>query len=78
MEQQWFDAVECLGERIDYYILPEGAKGYGVGAAYREEVVFVRNITPCLEEITALASLLRQGRVTPVALRDVVEDWLLR
>ena len=78
MEQQWFGAAECLGERIDYYILPEGAEGYGVGAAYREDVVFVRNITPHREEITALASLLCRGRVTPIALRDVVEDWLAR
>jgi hypothetical protein len=54
------------------------AGNYGIAVACGGEQAAIENLTPRWEEIEALAVKLRKGRVTPVALRDVVEDWLLR
>ena len=67
----------CRGKIIRYRIIMK-AGNYGIAVAYGGEQAAIENLTPRREEIEALAVKLRKGRVTPVALRDVVEDWLLR
>ena len=67
----------CRGRLIRYRIITTG-ENYGIAVAYGGEQAAIENLTPRREEIEALAVKLRKGRVTPVALRDVVEDWLLR
>ena len=52
---------------------------YGVAALGSDGACeTVRCITPHAEEIDALISLLARNEVTPLALREVVDDWLLR
>ena len=67
----------CRGKVIRYRILTTAA-GYGIAAEFKGERAVIENLTSHREEIEGLALKLRKGRVTPVALRDVVEDWLLR
>ena len=67
----------CRGTVIRYRILTAAA-GYGIAVVYRGEQVVIEDLTSRREEIEGLVLKLRKGRVTPVALRDVVEDWLLR
>ena len=67
----------CRGKIIRYRIIMT-AGNYCIAVACGGEQAAIENLTPRREEIEALAVKLRKGRVTPVALRDVVEDWLLR
>ena len=67
----------CRGTVIRYHIL-SAAAGYGIAVVYRGEQAVIEDLTSRREEIEDLVLQLRKGRVTPVALRDVVEDWLLR
>ena len=67
----------CGGKVIRYHILTTAA-GYGIAAEFKGERAVIEDLTSHREEIEELALKLRKGRVTPVALRDVVEDWLLR
>lgn len=67
----------CRGKVIRYRIVTtEG--NYGIAVEYGGEQAVIENLTSCREAMEALALALRKGRVTPVALRDVVEDWLAR
>ena len=71
-------AAECKGAPIHYYLLVEtlenGVETYGVLVEYLTEVP---GITVFRHRAEALLELLRRGRVTPVTVRDVMEDWLL-
>ena len=82
MRSTMFATAECAGNEVRYYILSEeldnGTEDYGVLAAYRGETADVCGVTMCRTEIEDLMGCLRRGGVTPTALRDVVEDWLLR
>ena len=72
---------ECGGFPIRYYLLVEtlenGLESYGVLVEYRAQRAQVPGVTLCLRRAEALVELLRRGGVTPVALQDVAEDWLL-
>lgn len=67
----------CRGKVIRYRIVTAGGN-YGIAVDYSGEQAVIEDLTSRREEVEALALALRKGRVTPVALRDVVEDWLLR
>lgn len=52
-------------------------ESYGVRVVREDgESAEVRNLTVRVERIDALVELLRRNAVSPVTLRDVVEDWL--
>ena len=73
--------AECRGKTIRYYILSErlGPKNvcFGISVVYREEEVRILNVTREYKAIKALLRRLKRGRTTPVAVRDVVDDWVL-
>ena len=50
---------------------------YGVLVEYLTQRTEVPGITVFRRRAEALLELLRRGRVTPVTVRDVMEDWLL-
>ena len=80
--------VLMLGERdqctLTYYLISDECgkeecdKQYGVGIAIpeRNEEEQICTITPSREKAMQLISLLASNFVTPVALRDVLYDWL--
>ena len=73
--------AECRGRKIQYYILSErlGARNvcFGISVAYRGEEVRIPSVTGGYRAIKVLLRRLKRGRVTPVAVRDVVDDWVL-
>jgi hypothetical protein len=75
--------------RVSYDILAEeiggeggpSRMGYGLRAVLTRadgtsETVEIRDITTGRRELETLSRVLRHGTVTPMALRDVVEDYL--
>lgn len=73
--------AECAGLPIHYYLLVETLEHdlemYGVLVEYQAQTAAVPALTVCRRRAEALLELLRRGRVTPVTVRDVAEDWLL-
>lgn len=71
----------CRDLPVNYYLLAEmlrdGTETYGVLVEYGQEQEKLPAITISQQEIHSLLSALMEGCVTPVTLRDVVEDWLL-
>ena len=71
----------CHGETVKYYLLEDAAgsiaQQYGVFLECGSEQVSLPGITVSQSRILALLDTLMSGSVTPVSLRDVVEDWLL-
>ena len=67
---------------LEYYLLAEelGEQGenYGVGVSWAGDALCaVQAITPSQGKIMGLVCELMRCGVTPAALRDVVDDWLL-
>ena len=64
-----------------YYLLEEETEEdgttYGVQVEMEDEAAAVPDLSPSRERVEDLAAALVRGAVTPVALRDVVDDWLL-
>ena len=62
-----------------YLLTEESAAGpiYGVQAELGGEQAAVSGITMSQRQVQRLMAGLIHGRVTPVTLRDVVDDWLL-
>ena len=73
--------AECRGKTIRYDILSErlGPKKvcFGISVVYRGEEVRILGVTREYKAIKALLRRLKRGRATPVAVRDVVDDWVL-
>lgn len=66
---------------LEYHLVEEsredGRKDYGIEVCSSSgDGDCVRGITVCREEAAALLHLLARNTVTPVTLRDVMEDWL--
>lgn len=91
MRELYIDQREKEGEdgqryRFDYYILVDqmemsggfACESYGVkiAAPDRGDAAELPNITVSISRIDELMELLTHNVVTPVSLRDVVEDWL--
>lgn len=83
------EKVLMLGEReqctLTYYLISDecgeeeaALRQYGVGIAIpeRSEEELICDITPNSEKAMRLLDLLASNFVTPVALRDVLYDWL--
>ena len=67
--------------QVQYYLLAEDCgigENYGVRIVYGESESQVLGITASGVRIVQLLRSLVECSVTPVALRDVVEDWLLQ
>lgn len=73
--------ARCRAAQAQYYLLEEEAEGggpsYGVEIDLEGESAAVRDLSAARGRVEALAAALVRGAVTPVALRDVVDDWLL-
>ena len=67
---------------ISYYVLADElenvGENYGLRVEYGGDVVNIHGITVSQPRILELLGLLIRGCVPPCAVRDVVEDWLLR
>ena len=80
------ESTEGREQRFAYYILVDqmevsggfACESYGVKVAALNggETVSLPNITVSISRIDELMGLLIRNLVTPVTLRDVVEDWL--
>ena len=73
---------QIMGRQYRYYLLAETTENdceyYGVKITDGGEDTVLRNITVSQRNIQSLGTLLVDFSVTPVTLRDVVEDWLAR
>lgn len=72
--------AQCRAFQARYYLLEEESEtsgSYGVQIEMEDEEASVRDLSPSQQRVEALAEALVRGAVTPVALRDVVDDWLL-
>lgn len=72
-----------LEKELNYYLLADElentGENYGIQVGYANgEADFVRGITFSQNQIMKLLVTLMEQTVTPVTLRDVVEDWLLQ
>ena len=71
----------CRGVPVDYFLLVDERDAlrehYGICVESGGERAEIPAITVWRAGIQTLLSRLMQGGVTPVAARDVVEDWLL-
>lgn len=71
----------CGEELVSYYLLvgdeAEFAENYGVEVVGCGERVSIPGITCSQMQVHTLLSAMVRCGVTPVAARDVVEDWLL-
>ena len=73
--------AQCRAFQAHYYLLEEESEtsgSYGVQIEMEDEEASVRDLSPSRQRVEALAEALVRGAVTPVALRDVVDDWLLK
>lgn len=73
--------ARCRASQARYYLLEEDTEedgpSYGVQIELEGEEAAVRDLSPSRQRVEVLAEALVRGGVTPVALRDVVDDWLL-
>ncbi len=72
--------TEVLGEKTAYYLLDETDRfpgDYGVEIIRGSERSRVDSLAPSGDRVWRLVELLVRCAVTPTALRDVTEDWLL-
>lgn len=67
----------CRALPARYYLLEEEGASYGVGIELGDESAAARDLSPSRRRVKELAERLARGTVTPMALGDVVDDWLL-
>ena len=67
----------CLTTQARYYLLEEETGAYGVRIELGEEAASAADLSPSRSRVWELAERLLRGGVTPLTLRDVVDDWLL-
>lgn len=81
MGKQLVGEARCRAAQARYYLLEgeseDGGLSYGVEIELEDESAAVPDLGPSRRRVEALAKALARGTVTPVALRDVVDDWLL-
>ena len=81
MKQIFFAAADFSGSPIHYHLLITRTgelTQYGVCADWRREEVSIPELSTREEAVLELLDALRRGVVPPLALRDVVDDWLER
>lgn len=65
---------------VYYYLLEENTgpeRSYGIRVECGADQAELRDLTPVAGRARGLLEAMCRGAVTPVAVRDVVEDWLL-
>lgn len=65
---------------VHYYLLEENTgpeRRYGIRVECGADQAELRDLTPVAGRARGLLEAMCRGAVTPVAVRDVVEDWLL-
>lgn len=70
----------CQGMQVHYYLLEryaETERQYGIRVECGADQAELRDLTPVAGRARGLLEAMCRGAVTPVAVRDVVEDWLL-
>lgn len=80
MRKELVGEARCRTAQVRYYLLegePEEGVSYGVQIELEEETAAAPDLSPSRRRVAALAAALARGAVTPVGLRDVVDDWLL-
>ena len=72
----YFITVDEMADQLSGTVIEQ----YGVGVSIMEaaEESSVRRITVSADKIRRLSDLLASNMVTPVALRDVIDDWVSR
>ena len=69
------------GREIRYYFLTDQARqqeeSCGVLVEFGGEEAAIMDLSPSRRRVRSLLGRMSRGTVTPVALRDVVDDWLL-
>ena len=81
MKKTLIAVADFSGSPIHYHLLTTQTgelTQYGVRASWQGEEVSVPALTAKREGAMELLELLRRGAVPPIAVRDVVEDWLER
>lgn len=81
MERIWFGASRTPKGEVQYYLLKETCgegSAYGILVALEYESAEILRITVRFSEIQQLLQAMLRGTVTPVTVRDIVEDWLAR
>ena len=76
MRRQLVGEALCRTSPVRYFLLEDG-ESYGVGISLEGEAADVPGLSPSRTRVWELREALVRGAVTPVALRDVVDDWLL-
>ena len=72
--------AQIRASQARYYLLesePWERESYGVIIELEDEAAAVPDLSSSRERVQALTETLIRGGVTPIALRDIVEDWLL-
>ncbi len=80
MRRLFVGEARCRASQARYYLLGEGTEesgSYGVLVEMDGEEASAADLSPSRQRVLELAEALVRGAVTPVALRDVVDDWLL-
>ena len=81
MNRILFGSAEMNKREIRYYLISEksrhGWTEYGLAVEFADEQAQFPSLTLSRGRVQELLSRMRRGTVTPVAVRDVVEDWLL-
>lgn len=82
MRSLLFGRKEICHQPMDYYLLTETCgnlcESYGIEISCENgDDALVRGITLSQSKILVLLSMLMEYAVTPVTLKDVVEDWVL-
>ena len=80
MRKLFVGEARCRALPARYYLLEEDAEdcgAYGVQVVLAGEEASVRDLSPSRQRVLELAEAMARGAVTPAALRDVVDDWLL-
>lgn len=80
MRKLFVGEVLCRALPVRYYLLEEDGEdsgAYGVQIELEGEAASARALSSSRQRVRALAEALVRGAVTPVGLRDVVDDWLL-
>lgn len=81
MRRRLIATAQCRGRPVRYYLLADGVRDgkrmYGILVERGGDQELIPEIAPSRWRVQALLERLARGRVTPVTVRDAVEDWLL-
>ena len=69
-------------ESIRYYLIESPFLGkipsFGIVVEFRGERIVIKDLAFSEQQVRGLLERMKHGTVTPVSVRDIVEDWLAR